>query len=211
MVVNGDLNGDLNGDVTIFSGLHAHLRAPAAQLYWEAFGGKLGRVLGPDARALAFFERVIRTDLCLSAVDAAGTLVGIAGFKTPSGSFAGGTWADLREVYGAFGGRWRGLLLWALNSEVDNDRFLVDGICVARTHRSRGIGGQLLAALYREAAERGYPSIRLDVVAENRRARALYERQGFLPVRTINLGVVRYFFGFAASTTMVRPLEQSGE
>ena len=201
----------VNGDVAIFSGLHPHLRAPAAQLYWEAFGGKLGRVLGPDGRALAFFERVIRTDLCLSAVDGAGVLVGIAGFKTPSGSFAGGTWADLRAVYGAVGGRWRGLLLWVLNNEIDNDRFLVDGICVAREHRSKGIGGRLLVALYREAAGRGYPSIRLDVVSDNWRARALYQRHGFLPVSTVKLGYIRYFFGFAASTTMVRPLEQPDE
>lgn len=193
--------------VTIFSGLHAHLRGPAARLYWEAFGGKLGRVLGPDDRALEFLERVIRPDHCLAAQDETGTLVGIAGFKTPSGSFAGGNWKDLRAIYGPVGGQWRGFLLRLLNSEVDNDRFLVDGICVARAHRGKGIGGQLLAALYREAVDRGYPSIRLDVIADNWRARALYERHGFLPTRTERLGIVRHFFGFSSSTTMVRPLE----
>lgn len=202
---------ELNGRVTIFSGLHAHLRVPAAQLYWDAFGGKLGRVLGPDDRAVAFLERVIRADLCLSAVDGAGTLVGIAGFKTPLGSFAGGTWADLRAIYGPLGGRWRGLVLRLLSSDIDNDRFLVDGICVVRAFRGRGIGSQLLAALYREATARGYPSVRLDVVAENWGARALYERHGFVPTRTVKLGFVRFFFGFAASTTMVRPLDQSTE
>jgi ribosomal protein S18 acetylase RimI-like enzyme len=202
---------ELNGGVTIFCGLHAHLRAAAARLYWEAFGGKLGQVLGPDDRALAFFERVIRADLCLTAVDRAGALVGIAGFKTPSGSFAGGAWADLRAVYGASGGLWRGLLLRAMSSEVDNDRFLVDGICVAKAHRGKGIGGQLLMALYREAATRGYPSVRLDVVTENWRAQALYERHGFRATRTVKLGFVRHFFGFAASTTMVRPLEPPSE
>lgn len=197
--------------VTIFSGLHAHLRGAAARLYWEAFGGKLGRVLGPDERALAFFERVIRTDHCLAALDETGNLVGIAGFKTPSGSFAGGTWADLRAIYGPFGGRWRGFLLWTLNREIDNDRFLVDGICVARGQRGRGIGGQLLLALYREAAERGYRTVRLDVIKDNWRARALYERHGFLPTRTQELGLFRHLFGFSASTTMVRPLEARDE
>lgn len=29
-------------------------RDAAARIYWDAFGGKLGRVMGPDARALAF-------------------------------------------------------------------------------------------------------------------------------------------------------------
>lgn len=192
--------------VTIFSGLHAHLRRDAARLYWEAFGGKLGRVLGPDDKALAFFERVIRLDHCLTAIDEEGRLLGIAGYKTASGSFAGGSWVDLAAVYGAFGGRWRGSLLWALNREVDNHRFLVDGICVARAHRGKGIGTRLLGALSDEAAQRGYASIRLDVVKDNWRARALYERQGFLPTRTEQLGLLRFLFGFASSTTMVRPL-----
>jgi ribosomal protein S18 acetylase RimI-like enzyme len=193
--------------VTIFRGLHAHLRPQAAQLYWEAFGGKLGRVLGPDDRARAYFERVIRSDLCFVALDDAGQMIGVAGYKTTSGSFAGGSWADLTVVYGRWGARWRGWLLWALSRDVDNDRFLVDGICVARSHRGKGIGSLLLAALYDEAAERGYRSIRLDVIKDNWRARALYERQGFLPTRTESLGPLRFFFGFAASTTMVRPLE----
>lgn len=192
--------------VTVFRGLHPHLRPQAARLYWEAFGGKLGRVLGPDDRALVFFGRVIRSDLCLAAVDEAGDLVGVAGFKTPAGSFAGGSWADLVAVYGSWGARWRGWLLWALSREVDNDRFLVDGICVAREQRGRGIGSLLLAALYDEAAERGYRSIRLDVIQDNWRARALYERHGFLATRTEELGILRHLFGFAASTTMVRPV-----
>jgi ribosomal protein S18 acetylase RimI-like enzyme len=193
--------------VTIFLGLHSHLRPQAARLYWEAFGGKLGRVLGPDPKALAFFGRVIRADHCIAALDDAGELIGIAGFKTPKGSFASGNWTDLTTTYGGWGGRWRGLLLWALNSEVDNDRFLVDGICVARTHRGQGIGSLLLAALYDEALARGYASIRLDVVDDNWRARALYEREGFVATRTEHIGVLRHLFGFASSTTMVRPLQ----
>lgn len=197
--------------VTIFQGLTVAQRPEAARLYWEAFGGKLGRVLGPEDRARHFFQRVIRGDLCFAAVDETGRLIGIAGFKTPAGSFAGGNWADLVAVYGPWGGRWRGGLLWALSREVDNDRFLVDGICVARTHRGQGVGSLLLAALYREAADRGYRSIRLDVIRDNWRARALYERHGFLATRTESLGPLRYLFGFASSTTMVRPLGAPGK
>ncbi|MFO1201943.1 MAG: GNAT family N-acetyltransferase [Tabrizicola sp.] len=193
--------------VTVFRGLHPQLRHQAARLYWEAFGGKLGRVLGPDERALRFFERVIRGDLCFSAVGDGGELIGLAGFKTPAGSFAGGSWDDLTEVYGRLGGRWRGGILWALGREVDNDRFLIDGICVAKAHRGKGVGSRLLAALYLEAAELGYGSVRLDVIQDNFRARALYERQGFRAVRTEELGVLRFLFGFASSTTMVRRLD----
>lgn len=197
-------------DVTIFRGLHPPLRRQAAQLYWEAFGGKLGRVLGPDDRALAYFERVIRADLCFSAINEAGQVIGVAGYKTISGSFAGGSWADLVAVYGRWGGRWRGAVLWTLGREIDNDRFLVDGLCVAPGHRGAGVGSRLLAALYAEAAACGYRAIRLDVVRDNLRARALYERQGFVATRTESLGPLRYLFGFKAATTMVRPLAASG-
>lgn len=193
--------------VTIRSGLPDDLRGQAAALYWQAFGGKLGRVLGPGARALAYFNRVIRLDHCVAALDEGGRLVGVAGFKTPSGSFVGGRWSDLAAVYGPLGGCWRWFLWWAISREVDNDRFLVDGICVDPAWRGRGVGGALLAALCREGTARGYCSIRLDVVAENPRARALYERYGFQPLHTHRLGPIRYLFGFSAATTMTRVLE----
>jgi hypothetical protein len=49
--------------------------------------------------------------------------------------------------------------------------------------------------------------VRLDVIQDNFRARALYERQGFHAVRTDQLGLLRFLFGFASSTVMVRPLD----
>ena len=69
--------------VTIFRGLHSHLRPQAARLYWEAFGGKLGRVLGPDDRALVYFEKVIRSDLCFVAVDENGPADRDRGLQDP--------------------------------------------------------------------------------------------------------------------------------
>lgn len=191
---------------TIRRGLPADLRPRAAQLYWQAFGGKLGTVLGPDDRALAYLVRVMRSDHVFVALDAGGQLVGLAGFKTPRGSFAGGTPADLRDIYGPFGGRWRAALFGWLGREVDNDRFLVDGICVAREARGQGIGSALLDALCAEGAARGYHAVRLDVIDTNWRARALYERQGFTPLATRPIGLLRHVFGFAAATTMVRPV-----
>lgn len=188
-------------------GLPDRLRPDAARLYWEAFGAKLGRVLGPARHALQFFERVIRADHCFVALDDQGNLIGLAGFKTPEGSFAGGTSADLRRVYGLIGSTWRGMLLWSLNREVDNDRFLLDGICVAGPARSQGVGSALIEHICGEARRRGYRSIRLDVVDSNDRARALYERLGFVAVATVKLGTLRHVFGFSAATTMVKPIE----
>lgn len=187
-------------------GLPEHHREAAARLYWEAFGGKLGAVLGPERRALAFLSRVIRADHCIAATDDSDTLVGIAGFKSPAGSFAGGHTADLYAVYGRFGGAWRAGLLRLLQSDVDNDRFLIDGICVARGHRGQGIGSALVEALIAEARWRGYGAVRLEVIDANVRARALYERMGFAAFRSETLGPLRIVFGFSRATVMVRRL-----
>ena len=93
--------------VTLRLGLPETLRAEAAALYWQAFGGKLGRVMGPDARALIYLTRVILADQAIVALDGRGQLLGLAGFKTPQGSFAGGTTRELRAVAGRAGMLWR--------------------------------------------------------------------------------------------------------
>lgn len=190
----------------ISHGLPDHQREAAARLYWQAFGLKLGRVLGPERRAIAFLLRVLRSDHCFCAVDADDRLLGIAGFKSPAGSFAGGDAADLRAVYGRFGALWRRTILRLLQSDTDNDRFLVDGICVAREWRGQGIGSALIGALIAEARWRGYSAVRLDVIDANIRARALYERLEFRPWKSETLGLLRHVYGFSRSTTMVRDL-----
>lgn len=188
-------------------GLPDHLRPAAARLYWQVFGGKLGLVMGPEARALRYLEKAIRADHVIVALDDAGTLLGIAGFKTPEGSFAGGSLADFRSVYGRFGAAWRAQLLDWLSSEIDNERFLLDGLCVAAGVRSHGIGSALLQAICDEASARGYDQVRLEVIDTNWRARALYERLGFVRIKTERLGLLRFVFGFTAATTMVRRLK----
>ncbi len=192
--------------VRISHGLPTPLRDAAARLYWQAFGGKLGVVMGPDHRALAFLNRVIQQDHVIIAQDESGSLLGIVGFKTPQGAFADGDMADLHSVYGFFGAIWRAGLLWMLQREVDNKNFLLDGICVAKEARGMGIGTALLDAICDEARMRGYQGVRLDVIDSNFRAKALYERRGFRETKTDKLGLLRHVFGFAGSTTMVRDL-----
>jgi ribosomal protein S18 acetylase RimI-like enzyme len=190
--------------ISLHKGLPPHLRPEAIRLYWQAFGGKLGTVMGPDAKAFRFLDRVLREDHCIYAIDAEGKLLGMVGFKTPEGSFAGGAIADILAVYGLLGSAWRLPLLWMLESDTDNARFLLDGICVTREARGQGIGTALLAAIEAEAQARGYPAIRLDVIDSNFRAKALYARKGYLVEKTADIGVLRYAFGFQSSTTMVK-------
>lgn len=194
----------MSGAFTLHHGLPDGLRDQAVALYWQAFGAKLGRVMGPEAKALSYLSRVMRLENCIGAVDGQGRLLGLAGFKTEQGSFAGGTMTDLTEVYGQTGSLWRGMLLRGLSDEGDADLFLLDGLCVADWARGRGVGTALLDAICLEARARGYTAVRLDVIDGNNRARALYERTGFVVDRTARIGALRHVFGFAATHVMVR-------
>lgn len=188
-------------------GLPDAYRAEAAVLYWQAFGGKLGRVLGPERLALRYVEAVMRADHCIAAIGEGG-LVGLVGFRTEAGSFAGGTAEDLRRVYGRMGGAWRSGVMQRLanGAEAEGGRFLIDGFCVRPDMRGAGVGSALLAAICDEARQRGFTSIRLDVVDTNTRARALYERRGFTVSHETPIGALRHVFGYRAALTMVREL-----
>lgn len=190
--------------VAIRPGVAAAQRSAAAVLYWQAFSGKLGRILGPEPLALAYLARVMREDQVLSAIDGDGRLIGLAGFRTVAGAFAIGRWPDMAAVYGRRGAAWRTAALHLLAQDHDPAAFLIDGLAVGQPMRGRGIGAALIAALCQEASLRGYPEVRLDVADGNTRARALYERQGFVACHSVRTGLVGPLFGVASITRMVR-------
>lgn len=192
--------------ITLHRGIPEAARAEAAALYWQAFGGKLGRVLGPEARALPFVQAVMRTDQAFVALDGGGRLLGMAGFRTEAGSFAGGSAEEVQAHYGLLGAGWRLPLLWALGQEPPHDDFALDGICVAEEARGLGIGTALIGAICDEGRARGHAAVRLEVVDSNPRARALYERLGFVVTREAPIGALRLVFGFRAALTMVKPV-----
>ena len=189
----------------IADGIPADLTDQAADLYWQAFRDKLRIAMGPQDKALAFVRRVLRPDHAISAT-ANGQLLGVVGYKTLDGALVGGDFGDLRAIYGMFGALWRAGALALLERDVENERFLMDGIFVHEEARGRGVGSALLNAVCDTARTRGYSEIRLDVIDSNPRARALYERRGFHPVATADLGPLRHLFGFKSATTMVRKL-----
>lgn len=191
-------------DFEIRRGFSEEHRKRAALLFWQAFSGKLGKFLGPDERALSFFESVLNPEFSLSAVAPDGRLLGIAGFKTSEGALADGKLKDTAAVYGWFGGLWRGLLLECLARDLEPDTLLMDGIFVSEEARGQGVGSVLLEAICAEARSRDLKKVRLDVIDTNPRAKALYERSGFVARSKKETGVFAGLFGFNYSTEMVR-------
>lgn len=181
-------------------------RAVAARLFWQAFRGKLDKVLAPEAKALQLCERLLNQEFALSALSPKGDVLGMAGFKTSDGALVDGTLEDLRAVYGLWGGFWRGMLLDVLERDTAPDQLLMDGIFVSERARGQGVGSALLQAIFDEAGNRGLSSVRLDVIDTNQRARALYERAGFQTVGHETTGPFKWLFGFSAATRMEKQI-----
>ena len=187
----------------VMNGLAPSQMTAAGRLFWSAFAGKLGFVMGPEDRALRFLNGVVESEFAISALSSDGRLIGVAGFKTADGAFVGGELSDLQAVYGFWGGLWRGVLLSVLERPLEDDVLLMDGIFVDEGARGQGVGSALLAAIKAKAIELGCREVRLDVIDSNPRARALYERQGFEARGTSSTGVFRHVFGFRCAMTMV--------
>lgn len=186
-------------------GLIAPLRSAAADLYWQAFGEKLGRVMGPASRGISFVTRVMDPTHVIAATEN-GHLLGIAGFKTAQSAFVGGDLNDLFAIYG-LGAMWRAAALSMLERPVSGDHLLMDGIVVAANARGRGIGTRLLHAITDEARRRDLQGVRLDVIDTNPRAKALYEREGFRATDTEHLGALSWLFRFKSATTMIKQFD----
>lgn len=186
----------------IHDGFTESQRGTAARLFWEAFRDKLLPVMKPEENALKFLARVADPSHAIGAVAPDGTLVGIAGFKTKAGSFIGGELQDLQAVYGTLGGVWRGLAVSVLERPTRRGTLTMDGIMVDARARGQGVGTALLSAIKKKAVALECTEVRLDVIDTNPRARALYEREGFVAAETTDIGPLRHFFGFRKSTMM---------
>lgn len=193
----------------IVRGLSETQRDTAARLYLEAFGAKLGPILGRGDRAVGFLAHVMRPDHALVALDDGGQILGLAGFHDAKTGLVGGEFSDLARFYGWFGAVWRVVLLSLFERSPTTGEFLMDGIVVGPEARGKGVGGALLGAILETACLDGAKHVRLDVIDTNPRAKSLYERTGFVAQKTKHYGIFTKWLGFSAATTMTYDLTKT--
>ncbi|WP_240139465.1 GNAT family N-acetyltransferase [Streptomyces sp. MUM 178J] len=199
--------------VVIRRGVPRGAEERVAGLYWEAFGRKLDAALGPAENGRAFIARHLHHDRAAVALAPGGGIVGVAGYQLGGRALTGGGVRDVLSGYGLCRGLPRLAVLALLERRPHPGELVMDGIAVDPARRGTGIGGLLLAEIAAVAAEHGCSRVRLDVVDVNPRARALYERHGFIAVRTEQTPYLRRLMGFGAVTTMHRavPAHPGGE
>ena len=78
--------------------------------------------------------------------------------------------------------------LWS--NELGGDVVFIDEIWIAPERRGRGVGTALIQHAMQAMRERGAVAFELEVTPDNARARALYERLGFRPLRNTSLRLV---------------------
>lgn len=188
-------------DTSIEEGFTEDERGDVAALYWEAFGRKLrpGFIDEPTGRMVV--RAAMRSDRFLVA-RRAGRVMGVCGFHHDGTGAADLGWVRLREVH-SIPAALRALLVLSVLSRSDRpDALVLDGICVDRAARGRGMGASLLSAAADRARRIGASTVQLSVIDANPRARALYERHGFTRVGHGGLRPLSPVYGFDGYTTM---------
>lgn len=193
-------------NITISKGFADDERARVADLYWEAFRRKLRPGFSNEQAGLT----VVRNSLIAEHVLTArrdGEIVGVCGFYDTGSGAVDLSWANLRRTLSVFAALRASVVLSVLSRPADPHVLVLDGICVDRDARGLGIGTLLLGAARDYAQSTGARRVRLAVVDNNPRARALYERQGFKAVDEGELGWLSVVYGFDRYTTMELGIE----
>ena len=183
-------------------GLSERYRDSAVVLYEEAFGQKFSVAIPSKEKRILFLKKCFILDYVIGAVYK-DKLVGIAGFQTPEGSLTGGiTYRELLSQLGFIKCNWAVVIFSLYERKADFKQLIMDGIAVHSDVRGKGIGSRLLTEVAKYAKEHKFDNVRLDVIDINAKAKILYERMGFKPVKTESYPYLKWLLGFSGSTTM---------
>jgi ribosomal protein S18 acetylase RimI-like enzyme len=182
-------------------------RAPAGQIYYEAFRRKLQPLIGRPAATRAVLTAGLNLAMTMGAL-ADGRLLGIAGLHSHADNFARvslrASVAALGLAHGVYA--WAALSLFVAASPCPADELRVAALAVDAAARGQGVGTRLLTAVFDQARHAGCRTVRLEVVDTNTGARALYERLGFTEIKTYRYPLVRHWLGFSGQSVLIKKL-----
>lgn len=168
--------------MNITKGLSKNYNSIAAELFLNAFGDKFSPILGDKIKAKELLELSINPHNCFSAIGEA-ELLGLLAFQIKKTNFLSITLKNIFSVYGFMSGIKKAFGLSMLIHKSISDEIYLEAIAVSETARGKGVGTQLIEALFLFAKENNFKSITLRVIDTNPKAKELYERLGFCVVK----------------------------
>lgn len=176
-------------------------REHVGELYWDAFGGKLSAAFRDQSAGRLVVTIALSSDRMVVA-RVASQIVGVCGFYEGDRGAVRISYGLLRRELSRSATVWALVVLSILKRRDRTGALVLDGLCVAETHRGRGIGSRLLDAVTAYAHDTGAHAVQLSFIDSNPRAAALYRRYGFTISGRGQLGPLRHLFGFDGYTTM---------
>jgi ribosomal protein S18 acetylase RimI-like enzyme len=194
--------------IEIQLGMPEAMRHQAAVICYEGFRPQMESLVGSQQKGIAILERSLDVELALIALyqDRLAGFLGLQYENRPFFQFKRSHF--IREL-----GFLRGLLVFLLftlsATPIQKTEMFINVIVVDASMRGRGIGTSLINAAFEIAQQNQFHAILLDVVDTNPEARRLYERMGFIPMRTREYRYLRNLIGSSAVTTMKKELISS--
>ncbi|MCX7878246.1 MAG: GNAT family N-acetyltransferase [Ignavibacteria bacterium] len=190
--------------IDVCFGLIEEHRKDAVSLYYEAFAQKFSALMTKE-EAMEIFPELLNSEQVICALQN-GCLVGFAGIQHGKKPLFRICTCRFIKSLGLLRGILTVVVMLLFRRAFRQGELLMDGICVDKNFRGMGIGTLLMEAVFDFAREKGYETIRLDVVDTNPQARKLYERLGFEPVSDRNYPLTKKLMGFSSSTRMVKKI-----
>lgn len=188
-------------NIVIQQGIPEGQERAAARIYHMAFERKLRPILSDSLDQVTdILSASLNPQNAIVALRD-GQVVGLLGFHHSGKPMVDVTFGALVQHFGLLRALWKALLGILLMRKPQPGELLMDGIAVDESARGQGIGTRLFDALFAFAAANDYTYIRLDVINTNPRAQQLYERLGFVAVKTERVPFMQ-FMGFTAVTEM---------
>jgi len=170
-------------------------RQEAGRILYAAFQRKLQPLLGAPEPVQRILAVGLNLDMALGAYTGE-RLVGLAGLHLGSRHLFGMTLRHCVTELGPLRGLYTRVAFELFGAgRCPPDQVRIVALAVDAAQRGRGVGSQLLEAVFTLAEERRLQAVRLEVVDTNVGARQLYERMGFVPVRTYRFPFIRGWLG----------------
>jgi ribosomal protein S18 acetylase RimI-like enzyme len=190
------------GALEVRAGYLATQAGRVAELFDEAFASKFSTAIPLQKDRLRFWSESINPDQTLT-IFLESELIGVALFATSNASgFKAASGKILYKQLGLLRFLRAGAIFSLFSYSPNPDEMYIEAISVDGNARGLGAGKLLLDKLTERAQSESNSSLTLKVILENKRARKLYEREGFKVISTKSSRIIKFVSGVAGAHHM---------